>query len=219
MHVVSTDLNEDYTVYSDGRIWSKRSQKFLKPVMSKAGYLTHSRSVTKGELSPTVHRILAHCFLGGIEDGKVVNHKDGNKLNNSLDNLELVTYSQNSTHARDSGLIRKVPSEENAMAKLSSDEVERLQRRLSQGRSNDEVGEEFGLHPRYVSLIRHGKRWPELYTKNGPFPKSQKEDPNRQKYERFLEIGEGKSNAELRRLLDVDPSTVSRWRSNNSRGR
>lgn len=219
MHEEPINLNEDYVVYPDGRIWSKRSKKFLKPVLSKAGYLTHSPSVTKGKMSPTVHRILAHCYLGGLRDGLVVNHKDGDKLNNNLDNLELVTYSENSKHARRTGLIRKVPSEENAMAKLTNGDILDVYALMKDGKSNEEVAEIHNLHPRYVSLIRHGKRWSELYKENGPFPKSAKVSPTEEKYKRFLEIGGGKTNAELGRLLDIDASTISRWRSNGRRVR
>jgi hypothetical protein len=46
-----------------------------------------------------VHRIIAKCFIPNIDNKKCVNHKDGNKHNNSVDNLEWVTYSENHLHA------------------------------------------------------------------------------------------------------------------------
>jgi len=51
-----------------------------------------------------VHRLVAFTFLGGTEDMEV-NHKDGNPLNNRLDNLEIVTRAQNIRHAFENNLI------------------------------------------------------------------------------------------------------------------
>lgn len=217
MHSAPVELNEDYVVYPDGNVWSKRNKMFLKPVLASSGYLTYSPSVTKGLLSPTVHRILAYCYLGAFDQGMVVNHKDGNKLNNSLDNLEVVTYSQNTRHAREMGLFRHIPSEENPMARLTVEQIEQIHGMFHAGSTNDEVALAYGIHPRYVSLIRHGKRWPEQYNKNGPFPNSQKAHTNEQKYLRFLELADSHSNAAIARFLELNASTVSRWRSNGAR--
>ncbi len=46
-----------------------------------------------------VHRLLAQAFLGGIKPKQEVNHKDGDKTNNSLNNLEVVSSSENKKHA------------------------------------------------------------------------------------------------------------------------
>lgn len=52
----------------------------------------------------SVHRLVAEAFLENLESKPEVNHKDGNKLNNCLDNLEWVTSSENKLHAYKSGL-------------------------------------------------------------------------------------------------------------------
>lgn len=51
-----------------------------------------------------VHRLVAELFLGGIPDGMQVNHKDGNKENNHVSNLEVVSAKENIKHMHDSGL-------------------------------------------------------------------------------------------------------------------
>lgn len=56
-----------------------------------------------------LHRALAEAFIPNPENKRCVNHKDGNKLNNSLDNLEWATHGENNQHAYDTKL--KVPSD------------------------------------------------------------------------------------------------------------
>ncbi len=55
-----------------------------------------------------VHRLISFTFLNPVKGKEIVNHKDGNKLNNRVDNLEWCTMSENTKHAFDMGLA--VPS-------------------------------------------------------------------------------------------------------------
>lgn len=208
----SVDIDENYVLYEDGRVYSKRNKKFLKQGES-AGYLLY------GSQLGSVHRLLAQHFLGGIPQGMVVNHKDGNKQNNSLDNLEVVTYSQNAKHAFENGLNKGQPGQDNSMAKLTNDQAVKIAEGLKQGKDNETLGNEYGLHPRYVSLIRHGKRWPQLYKQYGPFEKSAKPDPMQDKYNEFLKLKDSMRNKEIAAILEVDASTVSRWRSGQFRNK
>lgn len=54
-----------------------------------------------------VHQIMVNQFLGGCPDDMVINHKDGNKHNNSVSNLEVITSLENTHHAWETGLNRK----------------------------------------------------------------------------------------------------------------
>lgn len=60
-----------------------------------------------------VHRLVAMSFIENIEEKRFVNHKDGDKLNNFIENLEWVTHSENISHAYNKGLIftNKIPVE------------------------------------------------------------------------------------------------------------
>lgn len=205
-------LNEYYLLYPDGRLLSLRHNRWRKASVTKAGYLTY------GSLIGSVHRLLAHCFKGGIPKGLVVNHKDGVKLNNDLDNLEITTHSENTKHAYDTGLAKGLTLSKNSMAKLRLEEMHEVMRMLKSGLSNMEISEKFGLHDRYVSLIRHGKRWKEIYPLYGPFTNSKPEDHGADKYNVFLNLEPLYTNKEISKILGVDASTVSRWRSRKSRG-
>lgn len=71
-------------------------EKFLKPCKNSGGYLWVKFTINKIEKSFSVHRLVAINFLG--ESDLVVNHKDFNKLNNNLDNLEFLTIRENNHH-------------------------------------------------------------------------------------------------------------------------
>lgn len=88
-----------------------------------------------------VHRAVASAFIGEIPAGKGVNHKDGNKANNSVDNLEIVSYSENTKHGIDNGLI-KPPSflgSKHGMAKTNEETVLEIRLLYSQGKTPTEL--------------------------------------------------------------------------------
>lgn len=203
-----------YTIYEDGRVYSHISKKFLKQSLSKhSGYLVY------GSKLGSVHRLIVTHFIGAIPDGMVVNHKDGNKLNNRVDNLEIVSQSENQKHAFRHGLQLPQKGETNGAAKLSNEDCEELCQMLLAGHSNDDIGKKFNLHPRYVSLIRHGRRWKHITEKYGKFPKSSKYDPRVEKFKEFLKLKDTHTNKEIAQILGVDPSTVSHWRRGKTRKR
>lgn len=82
--------NNKYKVYENGDIYSLINNKFLKPYPDSSGYLTVRLS---GKMF-MVHKIVMLLFVGEC-NGLVVDHLDGNKLNNNLSNLEYVTRSEN----------------------------------------------------------------------------------------------------------------------------
>lgn len=77
----------------------KSPQKLLKVGKSKAGYFIVSFCVDGVKSNQTVHRLVARAFIPNETNKPQVNHKDGNKLNNHIDNLEWVTVSENGLHA------------------------------------------------------------------------------------------------------------------------
>ena len=78
--------------------------KIMKPTKTEFGYLIVSLTKEKTKIQGRIHRLVAEAFLPNPENKRCVNHKDGNKENNCVENLEWVTYSENMQHAADSGL-------------------------------------------------------------------------------------------------------------------
>ncbi|MBE9142094.1 HNH endonuclease signature motif containing protein [Planktothrix mougeotii] len=89
-----------YTVSEDGSMLKVRGQGIKKTTRSTAGY----RQISCYGKTFLVHRVVWEAFNGEIPQGLQINHIDGNKANNSLSNLELVTPAENIRHAVKTGL-------------------------------------------------------------------------------------------------------------------
>ena len=76
---------------------SKRIKGKILKQSIRNGY--YSVTLTKERISCSVHRLLATTFIDNQENKETVNHKDGNKLNNHLSNIEWATYKENTQHA------------------------------------------------------------------------------------------------------------------------
>lgn len=79
-------------------------EKIIKPFLSRFGYLRVALSKNGKYKKLHVHAAVAMAFIPNLENKSQVNHKDGNKVNNSVGNLEWNTPSENMKHAFDTGL-------------------------------------------------------------------------------------------------------------------
>ena len=77
-----------YAVTSCGKVWSYKSKKFLKPRANNDGYLYINLCRNGKCKSYTIHRLVAMAYIPNPENLPEINHKDENKTNNCLQNLE-----------------------------------------------------------------------------------------------------------------------------------
>ena len=96
--------DNDYLVYNDGKVYSKKTKKFLTGKIDNVGYRVYGLaigdklcSMSKKKLSKMLyaHRLVAQLFLDNPNNYPYVHHKDGNKLNNNVENLEWVSAELN----------------------------------------------------------------------------------------------------------------------------
>ena len=93
------EYKDKYQASNYGRIRNKRTNRILKLYIGKHGYYKVGIYYNK-KIKPTeVHRLIAKTFIDNSKNKKEVNHIDGNKLNNKIDNLEWVTHKENINHA------------------------------------------------------------------------------------------------------------------------
>lgn len=92
--------HHNYSVNDYGEIRNDRTGRMLKPHLTYNGYLR----VTLDGAKLRVHRIVAEAFISNDKNFPQINHKDGDKTNNQVDNLEWCTAKQNTKHAYENGL-------------------------------------------------------------------------------------------------------------------
>lgn len=90
--------------------------KLLKPIKHKNGYLVVGLTKNGKTKIKAIHRLVAQTFIDNPKNKKYVNHIDGNKQNNKVDNLEWCTPSENQKHAYKLGL-QKVSERQRKIAK------------------------------------------------------------------------------------------------------
>ncbi len=95
---------EHYTIDELGVVINTETGKTKKNTLGKVGYFYVDLYKNKKNKKMYIHRLLAQLFIPNPENKPEVNHKDGVKTNNSLDNLEWVTRSENTSHAYKIGL-------------------------------------------------------------------------------------------------------------------
>ena len=107
-----------YEISSKGRVSNYR--KILSPFVNNSGYQVIDLNINGIRVKKLVHRLVAETFLENPLNKKEVNHKDGNKLNNSKENLEWTTSSENKKHALQTGLkIYNIPTKGKKLGKAS----------------------------------------------------------------------------------------------------
>lgn len=134
-------------VAEDGRVFSKHSNKFLKPHIGERGYC-HVIIFNNGNGKKTyIHRLVAECYIGKAND-KHVNHKDLNKLNNHFTNLEYCTQKENHKHGtRNAANIKK----------LDEPKVRKIRQLESKGLTQKEIGIMFGVSRQNILGVLKGK--------------------------------------------------------------
>jgi len=122
--------------------------------INESGYVR----VKRGRKYPYEHRLVMEESLGRkLSLNEDVHHIDGNKLNNSLNNLEILSKSE---HTK----LHGSKGEENNFAKLTNEEVLEVRRLANQGKSNTGIAKLFSIHHSNVRLIVKRKTWKHLLT-------------------------------------------------------
>lgn len=158
---------EQYEVSDCGDV-----RRIGRDAIGRARYKNHilARHLVRGYVHCILHRrgskpknclahvLVAEAFIGPRPEGKVINHKNGNKADPSLTNLEYVTPSENHKHAIATGLFKPPSGERHWSAILPDEQILEIIRRVNSGERNKDLAKEFGIRANNVSRYKTGAR-------------------------------------------------------------
>lgn len=145
------------TIKENGEVYTK-SGKLKKTYDNGRGYLIVALSINGKYTSKAIHRLLAEAFIPNPEGLSDVDHIDGNKRNNNLDNLRWCTHGSNIMYSY-SNNRRSAVGESNARAYLTADAVKGICELLSQGLGPTEVSRITGWPYNRISSIKTRRNW------------------------------------------------------------
>lgn len=156
------DEKTDYYINKAGDIFSLKTKKYLTPIIDKDGYKIVCLTTNKGKKNYKVHRLVALTFLVYRESHRnIVNHKNGIKTDNRVENLEWCTVQENSIHAVRNGLTTydHKRGEKSNFSKYPEETIRQICKLFEQGYSVDYVYKHLNLKKMFVYKIYRRLRW------------------------------------------------------------
>ena len=154
--------NDFIEVYENGVVLSRGKE--LKGEICKNGYKRVHVSKNGKSKRLLVHRIVATAFIPNPDNLPEVNHKDGNKQNNNVSNLEWVTASENQKHAYKTGL-KSAKGIKNGARKLTETDVKEIRNHYVKGKhgeyNTNGLAVKYGVSPRTILQVIKQETWKE----------------------------------------------------------
>ena len=146
-------------------IFVNKKENFLKPTKNRKGYLNlklcKKSDGVCSEKSVIIHRLVANEFLENPLNKPQVNHKNGIKDDNRVDNLEWATGSENVIHALANNLKISIKGSEHKNSKLTEKEVLEI-RAIGRTKTLKEIAKIYNVDMSLISLILLEKAWKHL---------------------------------------------------------
>lgn len=192
-----------YEVSSNGRLRSvdrvdmaggRRRGQIIKLRVTKKYYCAGLR-YNKEQVMVRVHRLVAEVFISNPKNKPLVNHKNGNTLDNRIKNLEWATHLENTAHAIEKRLTRKPGGKDYT---LTQSQVLRI---FNSKKTTTVLSKKYGVCLVTINSIRNGRKWSWLTGK-----KYVSKDGNR----KYLDVnGKKLTYSQLAKKLDCKPATIT----------
>jgi len=197
-----------YEISNDGFVRNLKTNRLLAGSHDSRGYVTVSIWVNDKLYTKKVHRLVAEAFIPNPDNKPTVNHKDGNKENNSISNLEWATHQENIDHAINTGL-RDLKGMKASSNIYTDEEVHVVCKMLEEGKSAKYIAKELNVNINLPRRILYSGKW-EHISKLYKLPKVNKINSNI-KGRAFELMSQGITEYnELIKLLDLPDNDTSK---------
>ncbi len=203
----------------DGDIFTNENGDYRKiGYYTNTGYVRIEKSENLKRYVISVHRLVWLIFKGDIPEDLVINHIDGNKKNNKLTNLELVTNEENYRHGIRTGLTNNV-GENNPMSKFTENEILEIRKTYTEGIDVKDISLKYNVSRVTIYDILKGNSYPHLPNKIDMMRK-----PDRKSNSKYTEDilnnikilnNAGHSDYEIAKIVGIPRSTIQRYRKNH----
>lgn len=153
----------NYSIHDDGAVYNNKTMRFVKP-QSNGRYYKVTLSVNGKEHQYLIHRLVAESFIPNPQNKPEVNHINGDRFDNRVENLEWVTASENQRHSVITNLKKHGTDLWNG--KFTKEQVLEIIRRKYNGESCRVLGRYYGVDATTISAISRGIRYKQ-YFKSG----------------------------------------------------
>jgi len=133
--------------------------KLLKQTLNKKGYPRVKFTINNNQLERNPHRLVAEAFITNPNNFPQVNHINGIKTDNNIENLEWVNNSMNILHAYSLGLQPSRKGENNSNAKLNNNSVTLIKQKYNNGANISSISKEMNINLSIIRQLIYGRTW------------------------------------------------------------